>query len=285
MSAHREESSTRHSVAHSGSSRRACCSYRWSGLRSRPGHHCRLSGGESKLLYEMRGRFSTPKSVADFDAGGDVDDERETAVVAQEPRLAADADKAFDLRGIWDRRPYGSQPSGRVCAECSDRNPIREQSRSLGCHRRSSCCSRPFLPIFPMISSTLKAAFVWLFRQVNDMASPCLPQAAGNAFMSSAAKNDREGNQHDKREGYYYAHCCSAGRRTAPSRQLDQLLQKLDLETTTIPTNSAPSTKTGSYSSLHEATAPFPQELSGAHVMRPRRPNKGQDTSLSALSS
>ena len=56
-----------------------------------------MSGGESKLLHEVPGRFGAPESVADFDAGGDVDDEWDATVVAQQPRLAADADEAFDL--------------------------------------------------------------------------------------------------------------------------------------------------------------------------------------------
>ena len=52
--------------------------------------------------------LGAPQAVADFDAGGDVDDEREATVVAQEPRLAADADEAIDLRRVWINGHQGS---------------------------------------------------------------------------------------------------------------------------------------------------------------------------------
>lgn len=51
--------------------------------------------------------FRTPAAVADFNAGRDVDDEREAAVVTKK-RLGPEADEALDLRSVWIDRHEGS---------------------------------------------------------------------------------------------------------------------------------------------------------------------------------
>ena len=159
------------------------------------GNYRRLPAAESKLLREVPSRFGAPESVADFDAGGDVDDEREATVVAQQPRLATDGDEAFDLRGIWinghQGSGYGAEFTQVVAIETPPGNTL-----GLASAAKEVAVSRIRFYRLADHELDLESAFVLLFRETNNMAS--------HAFLSGrkclhliGGEGERDGNEHD----------------------------------------------------------------------------------------
>jgi len=129
-----------------------------------------MSDPNLTLLGRRDFRFGMPETIANFDAGGYVDHDRQATVVAQEPRLAAEADEAVDLGRV---RIDGHQGAGHGTEFTQDVAIEAPTGNILGFERAAKEVAIFRVRFYRLADDKLdlESAFVYLLRQVDDMPS------------------------------------------------------------------------------------------------------------------